>query len=121
MEHPKSLDLPVEACLRELGISSLAQCDVLVFLQRHQLSLVSAEQMARLLGYSYKIVGDALDALEALRLIRRSRASQGVRVYQIKYSESHPSVGFGQLIALTQNRAGRLLIANSLRHPPIRD
>jgi hypothetical protein len=41
-------DLLVEGWLKTLGIESLCQWDVLVFLYRHQPTLVRAEYMSRL-------------------------------------------------------------------------
>ncbi len=116
-EQERSLDLLVEGCLESLGISSLRDWDVLVFLYRHQTSLASAEQLARLLGYPSTVVGDALDTLESLKLVHRSRASQGVRFYQFVFSEQHlpPDSCFRQLMSLTENRSGRLLLTKKLR------
>ena len=117
VEKENSLDFLVQGCLESLGISLLSDWDVLVFLYRHHASLASAEQIARLLGYPSKAVGDALDTLESLRLVQRSRASQGVRLYQFVFSEVHlpPKSCFRQLISLTENRTGRLLLAKKLR------
>ncbi len=114
MDQENSLDLLVRGCLHKLGISSLAQWDVLVFLHRHHLSLTSAEQIARFLGYQYKVVSDALDTLEVLGLVRRSRPSQGVRIYQAVFSEGHPLPALLQLNS-AQDRAGRLLLVQHLR------
>ena len=116
-EKEKSLDLLVEGCLEGLSISLLADWDVLVFLYRHQLSLTSAAQIARLLGYPGNVVSEALDRLEPLGLVRRSRAYQGVRLYQFVFSEPHtlPQSLFQQLMRLAENRAGRLLVAKKLR------
>src|ERR1019366_6106096 len=75
-------DLQVEGWLKTLGIESLCQWDVLVFQYRHQSSLVSAEHIARFLGYATAEVVAALDSLESSGLVERSRVSQGVRWYQ---------------------------------------
>ena len=100
-----------------MDISSPVEWDVLTFVYRHQASLANAEQIARMLGYPSTVVGDALDHLESLKLIRRSRASQGVRLYQFVSSEADsPSQScFQQLITLTENPAGRLLLIKKLR------
>ena len=117
VEHPKSDDLLVESCLKDLGIFSRVDWDVLVFLYRHQTSLTSAEQIARLLGYSSSVVGDALDNLESIQLVQRSRASLGVRFYQFIISEANrlPESCFSRLMGLAANRTGRLLLAKKLR------
>jgi hypothetical protein len=45
-------DAEIDGWLNTLGIASLCQWDVLVFLYRHQTSLVGADFIARLLGYA---------------------------------------------------------------------
>jgi DNA-binding MarR family transcriptional regulator len=115
MEQEKPLDLLVEVWLETLDLSLLADWDVLVFLYRHRASLASAEQIARLLGYTSTVVGDALDRLESLGLVQRSRASQGVRLYQFLVSTPPPLDGFQQLMSMAENRNGRLLLAKKLR------
>jgi predicted transcriptional regulator len=113
-ENP--LDLLVEGCLQSIGITNLCDWDVLVFLYRHATSLASVEQIARFVGYPGNAVGDALDTLESQGIIKRSRASQDVRMYQFVYSEAllSPESCFRQLMALTENRTGRLLLAKKL-------
>ena len=113
-EIPKSLH--VEACLNTLGIDLLSQWDVLVFLFRHPASLVSAEHIARLLGYATASVVDALDRLEVLEFVARSRAHQGVRLYQFTTpTQPSRSDALDRLIPLADNRSLRLLLAQKLR------
>ena len=70
-------DTAVASWLHTLGLASRCQLDVLLFLSRHQTTLLDAETLARLLGYATEPVLDALDILEALDLVERSRVSQG--------------------------------------------
>ena len=113
----KSLDSQLQECLTHLGISSPVDWDVLAFVYRHKASLANAEQISRMLGYPGIAVADALDHLESLKLIRRSRAFQGVRLYQFVSSEADALSRncFRQLIALAATRAGRLLLLKKLR------
>ena len=83
MAQDNEPDVQVEGWLKTLGIESLCQWDVLVFLYRHQSSLDSAEHIARFLGYSTAEVVAALECLESSGLVERSRVSQGVRFYQL--------------------------------------
>src|SRR5713226_4063827 len=83
MAQDNQPDLQVEGWLKTLGIESLCQWDVLVFLYRHQSSLVSAEHFARLLGYAAGDVSAALASLKSSGLVGCSRVSQGVRLYQL--------------------------------------
>src|SRR5713226_8339517 len=83
MAQDNQPDLQVEGWLKTLGIESLCQWDVLVFLYRHQSSLVGADQIALFLSYANAEVVAALDSLECSGLVERSRVSQGVRLYQL--------------------------------------
>ncbi len=84
MAHDNQPNLQVEGWLETLGIESLCQWDVLVFLDRHQPTLVSAEHIARFLGYATAAdVVAALDSVESRGLVQPSRVSQGVRLYQL--------------------------------------
>jgi DNA-binding transcriptional regulator GbsR (MarR family) len=118
MAQEASIDSRVRECLTRLGITSPVDWDVLAFVYRHQASLTNADQIARMLGYASTVVADALDQLEFLKLIRRSRASQGVRLYQFIASDPADPVSrgcFQQLITLAENPAGRSLLIRKLR------
>src|ERR1700680_2471562 len=87
MAEDNQPDLQVNRWLKTLGIESLCQWDVLVFLYRHQSSLVSAELIARFLGHATAEVVAALDSLESSGLVERSRVShQGVRLIRVTAS-----------------------------------
>lgn len=105
-------------CLDTLGIACLSDWDVLVFIYRHGMSLVSAGQIARLVGYDVRMTGDALDRLESLQLVRRSRVSGSARLYQFVFSTDPVRRDcFQQLMSLAENRTGRLLVARKLGQP----
>jgi hypothetical protein len=114
--HP---DLPsdaeVEGWLKTLGVETLCQWDVLVFLYRHQTALIGSDHLARLSGYATERVVAALDDLETLELVERSRVSQGARLY--RFTEPHvPPRGeaLRQLLALAEHRGGRLFLSRRL-------
>ena len=108
-------DLRVDGWLKTLGIESLCQWDVLVFLYRHQSSLVSAESIARFLGYATAEVVAALDSLESSGLVERSRVSQGVRLYQVTASADPARCdALERLMTLADSHAVRLLLARKL-------
>src|SRR5262245_2673615 len=50
-QNPSPSDPEVAGWLHTLGVASLCQWDVLVFLYRHQTTLLGAADLARLLGY----------------------------------------------------------------------
>jgi DNA-binding MarR family transcriptional regulator len=102
--------------LSTLGVTSLCQWDVLVFLYRHQTTLLGAADLARLLGYPSNSIVVALDVLEVLTLVARSRVSQGARLYQFSVPLDSPrGAAFARLQALTAHRAGRIRVAQQLR------
>jgi hypothetical protein len=108
-------DAEVVGWLTTLGIASLCQWDLLVFLYRHQTSLVGADHLARLSGYASESVVAAMDALESLGLVGRSRVSQGARFYQFTVPSGSPrGEAFTRLLALASHRAGRLRLSRQL-------
>ena len=121
MDRENPPDLAVDDWLKHLGVGLLCEWDVLVFLYRHQASLVSAEHVSRLLGYPTGAVVAALECLGSSGLVERSRVDQGVRLYQFAAPEE-PRRGdaLHQLLTLAGGRAGRLLLSAKLRRgrPP---
>jgi DNA-binding transcriptional ArsR family regulator len=114
-------DPEVVGWLTTLGVGSRCQWDVLVFLVRHQSTLLGAADLARLLGYASQTMVVALDVLESLALVERSRVSQGARLYQCSGPlEGARGTAWTQLQALMTTRAGRVRIARQLRpdHTP---
>jgi hypothetical protein len=71
------VQLSVHNCLEALGISLLSEWDVLCFLYRRRVSLMSTQQIARLIGYESVVVRSALDRLRREKLVKRSRAVRG--------------------------------------------
>ena len=117
MKKQRPLDLPIGGWLTALGVERLNQWDALVFLYRHQTSLVSAEHIARLLGYATSEIIAALDYLEPLGFVKRSRVVRGVRLYRFATPEMpHRNDALNRILALAHSRAGRLLLAKKLRH-----
>jgi hypothetical protein len=116
MQHEHISDGEIDSWLNTLGITSLCQWDVLLFVYRHQTILVSADFIARLLGYASAPVVDALDVLEFLGLVERSRVSQIVRLYQFTMpSDPQRGDAWKSLLALASPRGGRVRLARSLR------
>jgi DNA-binding MarR family transcriptional regulator len=110
------LKLSVQDCLEGVGISLLSEWDVLNFMYRHRVSLMSAHQISHLVGYESTVVRGALDRLQREKLVERSRASQGVRFYRILAStDARRGHCLQQLIGLSESRAGRLLLIKQLK------
>jgi hypothetical protein len=115
MAQDNQPDLQVEHWLKTLGIESLCQWDVLVFLYRHQPSIVNAEHIARFLGYATAEVVAALNSVESSGLVERSRVSQGVRLYQVT-GPADPTRrdALERLMTLADSHTVRLLLARRL-------
>jgi hypothetical protein len=116
MAQDNQPDLQVDGWLKILGMESLCQWDVLVFLYRHQPTLVRAEDIARLLGDATADVVTALDSLESSGLVQPSRISQGVRLYQLT-APTDPTrrVALERLMTLADTHTVRLLLGQRLR------
>jgi hypothetical protein len=115
-EMGNPLELSVQGCLESLGVSLLIDWDVLIFVFHHGVTLSSADQMARCLCWESTRIGNALGRLESLMLIETSRRSRGVRFYRVVVSpEGSRQSCFQQLLSLTGNRAGRLMLAKILK------
>jgi DNA-binding MarR family transcriptional regulator len=112
MAQDNPQDVQVEGWLKTLGIESLSQWDMLVFLDRHPSLLVSAEHITGFLGYATADVVAALDSLESSGLVERSRLSQGVRLYQVTASTDparHDALE--RLMTIADSHTVRLLLA----------
>jgi DNA-binding MarR family transcriptional regulator len=115
MVQNHNVDAEVEGWLKTLGITTLCQWDLLMFLYRHQTSLFGADHLARLSGYATELVIPAMDALESLELVGRSRISQGARYYRFIVPSTPPRrEAFERLLALASHRAGRLRLLRQL-------
>ncbi|HLN31646.1 MAG TPA: hypothetical protein VK395_28150 [Gemmataceae bacterium] len=116
MAEDNQLHLQVNGWLKTLGIESLCQWDVLVFLYRHQSSLVSAESIARFLGYAPAEVVAVVDNMESSGPVQRSRVSQGVCLYQlIAPTDPTRRDAWERLMALADSHTVRLLLARKLQ------
>ena len=116
MARENKPDVQVEGWLKTLGIESLCQWDMLVFLDRHPSLLVGAENIPFFLGYATAEVVAALDSLESSGLVERSRVSQGVRLYQVTASaDPARRDALERLMTLADSHTVRLLLARKRR------
>lgn len=114
-EHAPDL-AAVEHWLCTARIASRHHWDMLVFLYRHQTSLISAEHIVRLIGSATGEVVAALEYLESLGFVERSRTSQGVRLYQFTApTDTPPGDACHRLMRVADSRAMRLLLAQRWR------
>jgi DNA-binding MarR family transcriptional regulator len=109
----------IEGCLAKWGISFLEEWDLLVFLHRHQNSLLTVKQISLLLGPGTPAVSQALRTLEIAGLIRRSRSSRGIRFNRLVTSvDAARQDCFELLINLLENPVVRDLVARGLARAP---
>jgi hypothetical protein len=115
LAQDKESDVQVEGWLKTLGIASLCQWDMLVFLDRHLSILVSTENIVSFLGYATADVGSALDSLESSGLVERSRVGQGVRLCQVT-APADPTRrnALERLMSLADGHTVRQLLAGRL-------
>jgi DNA-binding MarR family transcriptional regulator len=116
MAQDNQPDLQVEGWLKTLGIESLCQWDVLVFLYRHQSTLVRVEHIARFLGYATAEAAAVPDSLESSGLVERSRVSQGVCLYQLTaQADRTRRDALERLMSLADSHAVRQLLGRRQR------
>jgi hypothetical protein len=72
MAEENQSDLQVNGWLKTLGIESLCQWDMLVFLDRHPSILVSTMDIVSFLGYATDEVVAALDSLQSSEPVKNS-------------------------------------------------
>jgi DNA-binding MarR family transcriptional regulator len=119
MAQDNEPDVQVEGWLKTLGIESLFQWDMLAFLDRHPSMLVRTGHIARFLGYATAEVVAALDSLESSGLVARSRASQGVRLYQVTASaDPARRDALERLMTLADSHNVRLLLGRRHEQRP---
>ena len=121
MEQSPPPDPEIAGWLTTLGVTSLCQWDVLIFLYQHHTTLLDATDLARLLGYTSNAIVVALDVLESQELVARSRVSQGVRLYHVRVLPDSPrGAVFTRLYTFAADHGGRVRVARPLRrdHPP---
>jgi DNA-binding MarR family transcriptional regulator len=108
------IDDDVRACLHIIGVESPCQWDLVVFLSRHRTTLMSAESLARLVGYRCETVTAALDSLEALQLVKRA-GSHGARLYEMARVAPPRRAALERLLAMSDVREGRIVVWRHLR------
>jgi DNA-binding MarR family transcriptional regulator len=114
-EHAHTLESSLQRCVVNVGISLLCDWDVFAFVYRHVTSLITAEQIARLVGYESAVVSSALDRLENQKLIECSRPSRGVRLYRVlSLKDAEHQRCLHELVTLSGSRAGRLELVRYL-------
>ena len=114
--HDDISDADIDGWLHTLGIASLCQWDVLVFLYRHPTSLVGADVIARLLGYASDLVVAALDVLEFLGLVDTlPGVPDGAHLSVHRADGPSATDAWARLLALASHRVGRVRLTVRFR------
>lgn len=87
--------------------------DLLLFFVRHPRALLSSDQIAALLGYPVKRLGDSLDVLVTSNLLSRTQKPNGVARLYVFADRVAPD-WLSSLVGLASTRAGRLALRNAL-------
>ena len=112
-------DDPARALLRRLpALQRPCDLDLLVFFAQHARTLMSSEQLARLLGYQLKEIARSLDALIAAGFLTRTQ--NPVRLARM-YVFTTGGANGGSLSAVVEfasTREGRLALRRALTLSP---
>ena len=116
MIRPDTIEADVQRWLETIGVESLCQWDVIVFLNRHQTILMSPEQLARRMGYPTATILGTLDSLAAHGFVRLFSGSSDARLYE-STTPTEPSQheALGQLLVLADDCPDCLLLREYLR------
>ena len=107
-------DEQVRALLDRIGmVRDRCDLDLLLFFVRHPRVLLSSDQIAALLGYTVKRLGDSLEALVTAKLLSRTQKPSGVaRLYV--FADGDTPDWLSSLVELASTREGHLAIRNAL-------
>ena len=90
--------------------------DLLVFFAKHPRTLMSSEQLARLLGYQLNELARSLDVLLAAGLLTRSQnPSRAARLYMFVLDSANRRWA-ADLVRVASTREGRLALRRALTH-----
>ena len=100
-------------------IQSPCDLDLLVFLHRHPRTLLTTEQLARLVGYDLRSIGKALDAFLESGMLRRvaQESPHAARLFHLVF-DGLPGGGVRTLLKVASTRLGRRKILKALN--PVR-
>ena len=116
MPAEESQDKLIKECLGCLGISSIYEWDVLLFLHRHGATITHNGELAQFVGYESRAVSDALDKLRDRGLVASSRPNSRCELYQVSVNtRAEYNTSFQQLIRVAASREGRLILARQLK------
>ncbi len=114
-ETPSDMDGALTLLTRLPALQRPCDLDVLVFFARHWRSLLSSEQLARLLGYPLKEIARSRDALVAAGLLTRIQdPTRGERMYVFE-GEHVKGSPVSDIVKVASTPGGRLLLRRALK------
>lgn len=112
MDHARTLLNGIPALQRPCDL------DLLVFFARHPRTLMTSEQLARLLGYQLNDVAQSLDVLLGAGFLTLTQnPSRPVRMYVFPADGTHGG-WLPAFVEFASTRAGRLALRRALTHSP---
>lgn len=108
-------DDPARTLLERLpALRRPCDLDLLVFFAQHPRTLMSSEQLARLLGYPLKEIARSLDALIAADFLRRTQTPRHpARMYVFTTGGANGG-SLSAVVELASTREGRLALRRAL-------
>lgn len=112
-------DDPARTLLERLpALQRPCDLDLLVFFAQHMRTLMSSEQLARLLGYPIKEIARSLDALIAAGLLTRTQNPvRPARMYVFTTGGANGGA-LSAVVACASTREGRLALRGALTYSP---
>ena len=112
-------DDPARTLLERLpALQRPCDLDLLVFFAQHMRTLMSSEQLARLLGYPIKEIARSLDALIAAGLLTRTQNPvRPARMYVFATGGANGG-SLSAVVAYASTREGRLALRGALTYSP---
>ena len=110
---------PARTLLKRLpALQRPCDLDLLVFFARHPRTLISREQLARLLGYQLEEIARSLGVLLAAGFLTRTETvAQLARMY-VFTTGGTDSGSLPAVVELASTRDGRLALRRALTHSP---
>ena len=112
-------DAPARTLLERLpALQRPCDLDLLVFFAQHQRTLMSSEQLARLLGYPITEIARSLDALIAAGLLTRTQNPVRLARMYVFTTDGANNGSLSAVVECASTRKGRLALRRALRPSP---
>ena len=112
-------DDPARALLKRLpALQRPCDLDLLVFFAKHPRTLMSSEELARLLGYQLEEIARSLDVLLAAGFLTRTPTVARLARMYVFTTGGTDGGSLPAVVELASTRDGRLALRRALTHSP---